>query len=406
MPDKDADGLSSGAILRHALILLGLNEDLISVHLLTKGNTVHSDSERALMDAHQASYVFVLDQGSRPSPPVVSNPNTTTLIIDHHHATPTDFPTSSVHVTACTSPPVATSSLLTYTLCTPLHPSIPIETAWLAIVGTHGDLGTNLKWLPPFPDMTPTFKQHTKKLLNTIVSLINAPRRTATYDVPSAWAALAHTSDPRSIPQNARLLAARAEINAEVERCTHAAPRFSADGAVAVFRIVSEAQVHPVIATRWAGHLSSKALRFVLVANEGYAPGKVNFSCRVARCARARGEGVDIIASLRGYASLTLDEDGKGEGKGGEGKTTPLIERVGDDFARGHVQASGGIVSVEHFEELMLLMRVGEKKKEGEREKKDGSGSSGSPTKKKASIDPGQKNTLTGYFAKAAQKAD
>lgn len=400
MPDKDADGLSSGAILRHALILLGLNEDLISVHLLTKGNTVHSDSERALMDAHSASYVFVLDQGSRPGPPIVSNPNTTTLIIDHHHATPTDFPTSSVHVTACTSPPVATSSLLTYTLCTPLHPSIATETAWLAIVGTHGDLGTNLKWLPPFPDMTAPFKQHTKKLLNTIVSLINAPRRTATYDVPSAWAALASTSDPRSIPQNARLLAARAEINAEVERCTHAAPRFSADGAVAVFRIASEAQVHPVIATRWAGHLSSKALRFVLVANEGYAPGKVNFSCRVARCARARGEEVDIIEGLRGYAGLTLDQVGRGEGEGR--KTTPLIERVGDDFARGHVQASGGIVDVEHFEELMLLMRVGEKKKEGEGEKKDG----GSPAKKKkAGIDPGQKNTLTGYFAKAAQKS-
>lgn len=136
-----------------------------------------------------------------------------------------------------------------------------------------------------------------------------------------------------------------------------------------------------------------------MVANEGYAPGRVNFSCRVARCARARGEGVDIIASLRGYASLTLDQDGQGEG---EGRKTPLIERVGDDFARGHVQASGGIVSVEDFEELMLLMRVGEKKKEGEGEKKDG----GSPAKKKkAGIDPGQKNTLTGYFAKAAQKS-
>ena len=48
--------------------------------------------------------------------------------------------------------------------------------------------------------------------------------------------------------------------------------KFSPDGKIAVFRIRSEAQVHPVIATRWAGHLQSKALEIVLVANEGYLP--------------------------------------------------------------------------------------------------------------------------------------
>lgn len=354
------------------------------------------------MDAHEPSYVFVLDQGSRPSPPVVSNPNATTLVIDHHYATPTDFPASSTHVTACSSPPVATSSLLTYILCEPLHPSIAATTAWLAIVGTHGDLGTTLKWQPPFPDMSVTLKQHTKKTLNAVVSLINAPRRTATYDVASAWTALATTPEPASILTNARLLAARQEINTEVERCTHAAPKFSADGSVAVLHIHSAAQVHPVIATRWAGHLNSKALEVVLVANEGYLPGKVNFSCRVARCARARGGEVDIIAKLRAYASLTLDADGEGD----EVKKKPaLIDRVGDDFARGHVQASGGIVNTKDFEELMLLMEVGGK--ESGEKKSSSSGSGTSPVKKKkASLDPGQKNTLTSYFGKAAEKAE
>lgn len=388
MPDKDADGLSSGAILRHTLILLGLREELIDVHLPKKGETVHSPSERTLIDAHQPSYIFVLDQGSRHSPPLATNDHTC-LVIDHHSATPTDFPESSSHVTACTSPPVATSSLLTYLLCLPLHPSVRPLTAWLAIVGTHGDLGTTLKWLPPFPDMTEPFKAHKKKALNDAVSLVNAPRRTATYDVRSAWTALATAPDPASLLANPRLRAARAEVNAEVERCSHAAPKFSADGAVAVFRIRSAAQVHPVVATRWAGHLKSRALEIVLVANEGYLPGKVNFSCRVARCAKGRGGGeeVDIIRSLKAYARL-LEE-------GGEGERTPLIERLGDDFARGHVQASGGIVTVEEFEELMRLMKVGVKpaKKEGEEK--------ASPGKKKAGIDPGQKNTLAGYFAKA-----
>jgi hypothetical protein len=395
VPDKDADGLSSGAILRHTLILLGLREDLIDVHVLSKGNNVHSPSERALMEAYNPAYIFVLDQGSRQSPPLVSDPDVCSLVIDHHHATPADFPERSAHVTACMSPPVATSSLLTYLLCLPLHSSVHDLTAWLAIVGTHGDLGTTLKWLPPFPDMAEPLKRYKKKVLNDVVSYINAPRRTATYDVRSAWDALATTSEPASVLTNPRLLAARQEVNAEVERCTHAAPKFSADGKVAVFRIRSEAQVHPVIATRWAGHLKSNALEIVMVANEGYLPGKVNFSCRVARCARGREEEVNIIQSLRAYASLP-DKDGENDGE----DTRPLLlERVGDNFARGHVQASGGIVDVEDFEELVRLMQVGVKsaKKEGEKN---------SPAKKKTGIDPGQKNTLAGYFGKASTKVE
>jgi hypothetical protein len=243
--------------------------------------------------------------------------------------------------------------------------------------------------------MAEPLKRYKKKVLNDGVSYINAPRRTATYDVRSAWDALATTSEPASVLTNPRLLAARREVNAEVERCTHAAPKFSADGKVAVFRIRSEAQVHPVIATRWAGHLKSNALEIVMVANEGYLPGKVNFSCRVARCAKGREEEVNIIESLRAYASLP-DKDGEIDG---EIAKPLLLERVGDNFARGHVQASGGIVDVEDFEELVRLMQVGVKstKKEGEKS---------SPAKKKAGIDPGQKNTLASYFGKASSKVE
>jgi hypothetical protein len=397
VPDKDADGLSSGAILRHTLILLGLDENLIDVHVLSKGTSVHSPSERASMEAQNPSYLFVLDQGSRGGPPLVSSPNVRTLVIDHHHATATDFPLGSSHVTACSSPPVATSSLLTYLLCTPLHPSVSTLTAWLAITGTYGDLGSSVKWLPPFPDLSQTLATHKKKTLTAIVSLLNAPRRSAAFDVRSAWDALCTTSDPASILHNPRLLAASAEVNGEVKRCAHAAPKFSQDGKVAVLRIRSEAQVHPLIAARWAGHLESKKLEIVMVANEGYTEGKVRFSCRVARCARAREIEVDIIESLRGYASLP-DHDADGDG-GGE-KSVPLLERVGEDFARGHVQASGGVVDVEQFEELMRLMRVGVKAVKDEGDK------SSSPVKKKAGIDPGQKNTLVNYFGKAGAKLE
>ncbi|THZ88914.1 DHH family protein [Aureobasidium pullulans] len=392
VPDKDADGLSSGVILHRTLVLLGLNPELIHVHLLSKGQTVHHEHEREAMAALSPEYIFVLDQGSRKSGPLIAAPHTG-LVIDHHHATPEDFPEGSAFCTANQSPPVVTSALLTYLLCEPLHAGVSDRTDWLCVVGTHGDLGTTLKWEDPFPDMSATLKKYTKKALNDVVSYVNAPRRTATYDVSSAFDALLSAEHPKDVLKHSRLLAARQEVNAEVERCTHTAPRFSQDGKVAVFKIKSEAQVHPVIATRWAGHLQSKALEIVMVANEGYLPGKVNFSCRVPRCAKARDPSVDIIQSLKAYASLkpVKDENDNTDGGLPDQHEIPLLERLGDDFARGHVQASGGIVDVDQFEELMRLMRVGDKK-----EKKQGA----SPQKGKKPIDAGQSNKLTSYFGK------
>lgn len=295
---------------------------------------------------------------------------------------------------------MATSSLLTYLLCEPLHPQVQEKGDWLCVVGTHGDLGSTIKWEPPFPDMKDCLKKYTKKALNDVVSLINAPRRTAERDVRSAWDALCSTSEPASVLNNPRLKAARQEVADEVERCTHTPPKFSVDGRVAVFRIKSEAQVHPLIATRWAAHLQSKALEIVLVANEGYIPDKINFSCRVARVAKSREPAVDIISTLKEYASLPTPTSDEAIGEEPEANavaatTTPLLQRLGEDFARGHVQASGGIVSAEHFEELMQNMQVGVKppKKEGQNRQ--------SPTKQKKSvIDSGQKNNLMSYFGK------
>lgn len=185
MPDKDADGLSSGVILYRTLELLGLSRDLIDVHLLSKGQTVHSENERKAMASKSPAYIFVLDQGSRKSGPLIDSPHTG-LVIDHHHALLDDFPEGAAVCTANQSPPVATSSLLTYHLCEPLHSEVSEKTAWLCVVGTHGDLGTTLKWEPPFPDMSAVFKQYTKKALNDAVSYVNAPYRANSPHWPRA----------------------------------------------------------------------------------------------------------------------------------------------------------------------------------------------------------------------------
>ena len=205
------------------------------------------------MQAKNPKYVIVVDQGSRAAPPIVDSPIVKSLIIDHHLSD--DFPKNAIVISACYYPPVATSSLLTYEICKTLHPDLSSTCGFLCAMGTHGDLGNTLKWKPPFPDMTEVFKTHTKKAINDAVALVNAPRRTSKFDVISAWQALLEAKSPKEVLGNKRLLSARAEINEEVERQTHTPPKFSKDGKIAVLRIKSEAQVHGVIATRWASDL-------------------------------------------------------------------------------------------------------------------------------------------------------
>ncbi|RMZ77288.1 hypothetical protein DV737_g4465, partial [Chaetothyriales sp. CBS 132003] len=378
VPDKDADGLSAGVILHRTLISLGLDHGLIDIHLVQKGSNIHEEDERIAMAAKSPAFIIILDQGSRSAPPVTDCATTKSLVIDHHFSH--EFPATAQVVSASQYPPVATTSLLAYTICKPLAPDIEGSCSYLACIGTHGDLGNTLKWLPPFPSMDSTFKLHTKKSINDAVSLINAPRRTAKYDVITAWEALLASSSPKDMLNNARLQSARFEINQEVELNTHTPPKFSLDGRIAVLRISSKAQVHPVIATRWAGHLNSKALEIVLCANFGYLPGKVNFSCRIARCARNRSPPVNIIESLEAAAGLSTDG---------------LRDRMGDNFARGHKEASGGVVPTEAFEELMVLLGVGEKAGEG-------GDNGGQPKAKKQKLQEKspQKNTLGNYFKK------
>lgn len=100
-------------------------------------------------------------------------------------------------VSACHSPPVATSALLTYEICKELHPDIASECGYLCAIGTHGDLGNTLKWNPPFPDMAETFKTHTKKLVNECVSFLNARR--FTLQIYSDWALIFHSTTNRYI---------------------------------------------------------------------------------------------------------------------------------------------------------------------------------------------------------------
>ena len=165
------------------------------MHLIGKNSTVHDEVERTAMQTKDPKYIIVVDQGSRAAPPIVDSAYVKSLLIDHHQSdvfpknalvgcippmapTPVSNPKLTLLqvVSACHYPPIATSALLAYELCKPLHPDIEASCGYLCAMGTHGDLGHTLKWKPPFPDMTEIFRTHTKKAINDAVALINARR--------------------------------------------------------------------------------------------------------------------------------------------------------------------------------------------------------------------------------------
>lgn len=99
-------------------------------------------------------------------------------------------------------------------------------------------------------------------------------------------------------------------------------PRIAGD--VAVIRFSSPAQIHPLIATRWAPRLAPK---IVIAANDGYLPGRVNFAVRSA-------SQVDLLALLRGLG----------------------LGRVEGEFANGHPRATGGSVPPHEFERVLAAL--------------------------------------------------
>ncbi|EWG49035.1 hypothetical protein FVEG_08657 [Fusarium verticillioides 7600] len=357
VPDKDADGLAAGAIIRKTLILLGLDSKLISCYTMNKNSLLHYMDSRTNMEAHKPSYIIVLDQGSWKSEPVIDSPHRA-LVIDHHLAEDNDHPEGAILVTANKCPPIATSSLLTYLICRDLHEAVEEACGWLCVMGTHGDLGNAIRWRPPFPNMQATFGTHNKKTINNSAKLINAPRRTAAYDVPRAWKTLIAASSPVELIKNKFLKEARAEVIHEMKKAGRVVPKFSADGKIAVIRINSKAQIHALIAARQARLLFSRQLQVVMVANEGYARGFVNYSCRVPTCARGRDPPVNIPEILSRAADGADDDT--------------LRERLGPRFAVGHKNASGGMIPQAAFEDFLQAIGASSDKKPSPSPRKSG----------------------------------
>lgn len=310
--DRDVDGLSAAVVLRRCLLRLDARD--VTVLPARKGEHVHTDAMRARIRELAPRALAVVDMGSRAGAIIPALP---TLVVDHHQ--PSGVPDGALLVSAYGHEPVASTSLLAYELAAPLADIAELD--WLALLGTVADLGADA----PFPAMKAALRRHGRAHVTEAVALLNAARRAQDADVATALAVLEAAPGPAAIARGEvagieALRRCRAEVQAELARCGRTAPQLRA-AHLAVIRISSPAQIHPLLAVRWMRRLSRQV---VLVANDGYLPGRVNFAMRTRL-------PVNVVDWLR---SIPL---GSVEG----------------EWAHGHPAATGGSLPPPDFERLL-----------------------------------------------------
>jgi single-stranded-DNA-specific exonuclease len=115
------------------------------------------------------------------------------------------------------------------------------------------------------------------------------------------------------------------EVNAAVQAGRRVAPRIK--GEVALIRLHSPCQIHPLVAQSWRGRLKDK---IVIAANTGYRPGWVHFSVRSAT-------GTNLIDFLREKAPANADET----------------------YGSGHEQATGGALDPAGWNDFVASLGFG-----------------------------------------------
>lgn len=310
---SDVDGLCAAVLIRRALDAHGIASTTI---VSRRGEHVHTESMRQrIRDARPAALV-VADMGSRPLPVGAGVP---TLIIDHHHAA-NGVPPDAVVVNGHDRPPVASSSALAFAVCRDL-PGFE-RWCWLARLGALADMATG-------PEIDRLLGcRGSGRTWSEAAALLNAPRRAHADDGDAALAVLLSASAVSDIAGGSvagvgKLQEYRAEVRAESARCSRVAPRRIGDAWL--IRFASGAQVHPLVATMWTKRL---APAIVLVANDGFISGRVNF---VVRCAAA----IDLVAWL---------------------KALPFVPPPGAEFANGHARATGGSLPAGDFDRFLAAV--------------------------------------------------
>jgi len=311
MHDSDADGVCAGVVWQRALERMGYSQ--VQRVVPDRARNAWTPSNRALVRVQAPEALWLLDLGSQATPILDGVP---TCFIDHHR--PEGVPPGDTLISAYAWDPIPNTSLLMYELASPLVDVTDLD--WVAAIGTISDLGEKA----PFPMLEAARKKYKAKWLKEATTLVNATRRASHYDPEAAARALLSHPRPQELVESEsadvmQLKAAREEVKEALNEAKKAAPVFA--GNVALIRVHSACQVHPLIAQIWRTRLPKY---IVIAANDGYIPGRVNFSTRAAA-------GTNVLEFLR---SIELE--------GADGQ-----------YGHGHDQASGGSLPFAVWEEFL-----------------------------------------------------
>ena len=302
----DADGLAAVAIL--ARTLSGSD-----VRLVGKGENPWSSQMRMEIAGRSPAALIATDLGVREGEIA---PGVPTVLIDHH--VPTGTPGKALVISGHGQVPEPTSALLAYWCA--LGVGAAEDLLWLAALGLIGDMAEGAG----FPELEAAQQRYGKTALRSAVSLINAPRRTASADATPALKLLLKCNSPKELlsgehPETAELVAAKEEVKAEMEVARRVAPKVRGD--VALIPLASPCQVHPLVAQQWRSRLKDKV---VIAANRDYRPGWVHFAARTAT----------------GHDLINFFAERRPDGAGAE-------------YGSGHRAASGGALRHEQWNEFV-----------------------------------------------------
>lgn len=310
--DMDADGITAGVILEQALV----RADRSGIRLVTDSDrSAWSEGNRRRLRDIAPNRLFVLDLGSRAEPILEGVP---TCFIDHHR--PENLGAGDSLISGYDWDPAPNTSLLSWEMSRTISDVSDLD--WIAAVGILSDLGDRA----PFPLLAQASRTYSAGALKEATVLVNAVRRASCSEPEVAARALLTHRTPKELvasssPEVECMRAARVEVNAAMTEAKKKAPVFA--GPVALIRIHSTCQIHPLIAQIWRSRLPKYV---VMVANEGYRPGRVNFS--------VRGQQINVLDFL---ANVRIP-DGDGA------------------YGHGHDQASGGSLPVARWNDLLAAL--------------------------------------------------
>jgi single-stranded-DNA-specific exonuclease len=311
--DSDADGVTAGVVWQRAFERAGYQQ--VRRVIPDRERNAWTKANREQLAETKPDFLFVMDLGSQAEPVLEGIP---TCFIDHHH--PKGVPAGDTLISAYTWEPIPNTSWMVWHLCHAIADVSDFD--WIAAIGTLSDLGDRA----PFDLLTQAKRKYTAKYLKEATALINASRRAAEYHPELAAIALLTHPDPKSLvnstrPEVEQLRQDRETVKRELEAARKVAPIFA--GKVALLRLNSPCQIHPLIAQSWRSRLPNYV---VIAANEGYLPNRINFS--------ARSNSLNVLEFLR---AQSIDA--------GEG-----------NYGNGHDQASGGSLPRDRWQQLLTQM--------------------------------------------------